>query len=549
MRNKTLLTTALTVLFIINSCGTTSDPESAGVNQITEKGIRSHLRFLSDDLLEGRGTGSRGLKIAGNYMAAQFERSGVKPGGENGTYFQTVPMVGYTATTPVTFEFVKGAQRYALNYLDDFVANTARVETKVTLNKEIVYVGYGIDAPEQNWNDYKNMDVRDKILLMTVNDPPSDDPEHFGGKALTYYGRWTYKNEIAGEKGAAGVILIHTDEKAGYPWQVVRNSWSGEQSMLKPKPGDPPKTAVESWITTEIAERLFEMAGYSLQEMLDNAASRDFQPVRLGINLNLDLTSTIREIETQNVVGIVEGKIADEYVVYTSHLDHLGIGSPVNGDAIFNGAKDNASGSSALIEIASAFAGLPEPPERSIVFLGVTAEEQGLLGSKYYAQNPVYPLEKTLALVNIDAIHFSGRVKDVILLGADRSSLGVLGNQTAADNGLKVIPDPSPEQGYFFRSDQLSFVRVGVPAIYIDPGQEIEGKPEGWGAIQEELYNAEKYHQPSDEYSDDLDLGAVVQISRFAFQVGYRIAALSAWPVWNEGEQFKAIREASLKGK
>ena len=539
----------MTLPILLFSCTKSSTPQSAAERLITEQAVRAHLKFLADDLLEGRGTGSRGLQIAGKYVAAQLAMSGVKPGGKNGSYFQKVFLTGYTATTPITFEFVKGRQKYALRYLDDFVANTGRAETRVKLNKEIIFIGYGIDAPEQNWNDYKDIDVQDKILLMTVNDPPSDDPDFFGGKALTYYGRWTYKNEIAGERGAAGVILIHTTEKAGYPWQVVRNSWSGEQSMLKPGPEDPPKTRVESWITREIAEKLFEMAGYSLDEMMEKAGRSDFQPVPLGVSLNLNINSAIREIESQNVVGMVEGKIPDEYVVYTSHLDHLGVGSPVEGDAIFNGAKDNASGSSALIEIAGAFAHLPDPPSRTIVFLAVTAEEKGLLGSKYYAQNPLYPLNKTLAHVNIDAIHFSGRVKDVILLGADRSTLGILGEQTAKERGLTVIPDPSPEQGYFFRSDQLSFVRAGVPAIYIDPGLEIEGQPEGWGREQEELYNSQHYHQPSDEYSDDLNLDAVVQIARFAFRIGYRIAALSEFPTWNEGEAFKNIREESLRGK
>ncbi len=531
---------------LIVSCAAEPNGERVGTTSISLDGIRAHLKFLTDDLLDGRGTGSHGLQLAENYVSAQFESHGIQPGGDNGTYFQKVPMVGYTAAQ-VTFEFRKGSRMKKLTYLDDFVANTARAESHVVLNNEIVYVGYGVDAPEQNWDDYKDVDVTDKILLMTVNDPSSDDSELFGGNALTYYGRWTYKNEIAGEKGAAGVILIHKTEKAGYPWQVVRNSWSGEQSMLQPKEGDPPKTALESWISSDAAEELFSMAGFSLDEMIEQAGSRDFQPVSLGINLNVDLKSAIRHFDSRNVIGVVTGQIPDEYVLYSSHLDHLGAGAPVNGDGIFNGAQDNGTGSSGLIEIAKAFAALPKPPVRSILFCAVTAEEQGLLGSKYYAQNPVYPLSKTLANVNIDAFHFLGRVKNVVFLGSDRSSLGPLGEAVAQENGLIVSPDPSPEQGHFFRSDQLSFVRAGLPAIYINPGLDIENRPEGWGMEQQQLYQQLHYHQPSDEYHDKLNLDGVVQISRLAFQIGYRIAALQEWPVWNEGDQFKSIREESLQ--
>lgn len=319
--------------------------------------------------------------------------------------------------------------------------------------------------------------------------------------------------------------------------------------MLQPKASDPQKTALESWTTREAAEQLFTMAGYSLEEMFERAGKRDFQPVPLGIRLAADFRSTIRTFKSQNVAGVVKGQILDEYVLYSSHLDHLGLGTEVNGDGIYNGAQDNGTGSSSLIEIARAFASLPELPLRSMVFLAVTAEEQGLFGSKYYAQNPVFPLNRTLANVNIDAFHFLGRVKNVIYLWSDRSSLGVLGEQAAREFGLMISPDLSPEQGHFFRSDQLSFVRAGLPAIYINPGLEIEGRPEGWGMEQQERYRKERYHQPSDEYHDDLNLGGIVQIARLAFRIGFMIAELSDWPEWNEGEQFKRIREESLRQK
>jgi len=535
------------MLVTVASCG--KNPERAGVALITEQAIRTHIAYLASDQLEGRGTGTRGEARAAEYITHQLDSAGVKPGGENGTFFQKVPMLNYSVVPPIKYDFVKGKQRISLKYGDDFVANTGRVELRVTLNKEIIYVGYGIVAPEQRWDDYKGVDVKDKILLMTVNDPPSDDPNFFGGKALTYYGRWTYKYEIAGEKGAAGVILIHTDEKAGYGWQVVRNSWTGTQSMLTPKPGDPPHSRIEGWITREKAEELFRLAGYKFDEMIDKAGKPDFKPVSLGVNLDVDVKSTITEVESRNVVGIVPGKIADEYVVYTSHYDHLGIGNPVKGDSIYNGARDNASGCAAIIEVAKAFAKLQKPPERSMIFLFVTAEERGLLGSKYYSQNPLYPLNKTLANFNLDMISFLGRFMDITLLGAERTNLMPLGEKLAKEYRLTVVPDQTPEQGHFFRSDHFSLAKAGVPAVNIQPGSTIEGHLSEWGKEQVEKYRNEMYHQPSDEFPPDANLAGVEQIARFTFQFGYRIAGLKEFPVWNENEQFKKIREESLKGK
>jgi Zn-dependent M28 family amino/carboxypeptidase len=536
------------MLVTLASCG--KNPEKAGVALITEQAIRPHLAFLASDQLEGRGTGTKGEKLAAEYIADQLQSAGVAPGGENGTFFQKVPIINYTAVPPVRFQFVKGNSKISLvDYGEGFVANTGRAESRVAFNKEIVYVGYGIVAPEQNWDDYKGVDVKDKVLLMLVNDPPSDDPNFFGGKALTYYGRWTYKYEIAGEKGAAGVILIHTDEKAGYGWQVVRNSWTGTQSMLTPKPGDPPHSRIEGWITRGKAEELFRLAGYKFDEMIEKAGKPDFKPVSLAVNLNADVKSTIAETESQNVVGIVKGRIADEYIVYTSHHDHLGIGNPVKGDSIYNGARDNASGCAALLDIANTYAHLPKPPARSILFLFVTAEERGLLGSKYYAQNPLYPLNKTLANLNLDMISFLGRFMDVTLLGAERTNLMPLGEKLAKEYSLTVVPDQTPEQGHFFRSDHFSLAKAGIPAVNIQPGSTIEEHPSEWGKEQVTKYRNEMYHQPSDEYPPDANLAGVEQIARFTFQLGYRIAGLKEFPVWNEGEQFKKIRDESLKGK
>ncbi|MFC1553420.1 M28 family peptidase [candidate division KSB1 bacterium] len=531
---------------LVFSCGS-QGPESEGIEMISADKLKAHIRYLSDDLMEGRGTGSRGLKLAGKYMAAQFAINGVQPGGENSTYFQAVPLVGYTATAPLRFEFVKGGQRVALRYLDDFVANAGRIESQVRLTGDIVFVGYGVDAPDLNWNDYKDVDVSDKILLMLVNDPPSEDPEFFGGKALTYFGRWTYKNEIAGKKGAAGVILIHTDEKAGYGWGVVRSSWSGEQFALEPKAGAPPKSRVESWITSDMAERLLGMAGYSLEEMINNAGKSDFRPVELGVSLNIDMRSRVRNIESQNVIGIVPGVNSEEYVVYSTHLDHLGIGNPINGDNIYNGALDNSTGSAALLEIGRVFAHLSSPPERSVVLVAVTGEEKGLLGSTYYAQNPVYPANKTIANINFDSPTKLGRFRDMVVLGAERTSAYELAEKLASDNGLILSPDPAPEQGSYFRSDQLSFARVGIPGLYIKNGHLFEGRSDEWGAEQAKLFNENHYHQPSDEFSDDWDMEGILQLSKLAFQFGFRIAGSGEWIEWNDGEAFKAVREGSIK--
>jgi Zn-dependent M28 family amino/carboxypeptidase len=547
MKRLSVILTLFIVMAFMFLCGAAKDPETAGVDMIKADNILAHIKFLSHDLLEGRGTGTRGLQVASNYMASQFSLAGVEPGGENGTYFQSVPLVGYTTSSGSRFEFVKGRTKYALNYLDDFVANSGRAENRVNVNKEIIFVGYGVDAPEQNWNDYKDVDVKDKVLLMLVNDPPSEDPGHFGGKALTYYGRWTYKNEIAGKKGAAGVILIHTTEKAGYGWGVVRNSWSGEQFITKPKAGDPPKTAVESWITRQKAEQLFSMAGMSLDDMIEKANGADFRPVPLGVSLNARFNSEVRTINSQNVVGIIRGKKAEEYIVYSTHLDHLGIGNAENGDNIYNGALDNSTGSGGMIEIGRAFANMPEPPERSIVLVAVTGEESGLLGSTHYAQNPMFPASKTVANINFDSFSQLGKVKNIVVLGAERTNAGPLVEKLAADNGLYVSQDQAPEQGSYFRSDQLSFARVGIPGLYIKNGLDYEGRPEGWGEEQALNYNQNHYHKPSDEYSDDWDLKGIEQMARLSFQFGFRLAKQPEWVKWNDDESFKAARDESLK--
>ena len=526
---------------------TEAPPAERAMQAIDAPALDAHMRFLSDDLLEGRGPGTRGIEIAAQYIAAQFQRAGFEPAVSDTSYFQRVPFVAMTPDAQLAMR--AGGRRFDLGYGDDFVAFSGVQEPTASASGELVFVGYGVTAPEQNWDDFEDVDVTGKILLVLVNDPGKTQAGRFRGDTLTYYGRWTYKYEEAARRGAAGAILIHTRELAGYPWGVVRSSWSGEQFELQATPGEP-RVPVKAWITWDAAARVLAAAGQDLQALYDAAQSADFRPVPTGVQVDATVRSRIRRIESSNVAGILRGSSRpDEVVVYTSHYDHLGIGDPVNGDSIYNGARDNASGTALLIALADAFARLPEPPARSILLLAVTAEEQGLLGSRYYAENPILPLTKTAANVNVDALNLWGATTDIVALGVDRSTLGPIVEQAAAAEGLTLEGDASPEQGYFFRSDQFSFVRFGVPAAYIDQGYDYVGRPAGWGEAREDEYREHDYHQPSDEYRADFDLAGAVQMGRVAFRVGYDVAQMSAFPEWLPGAEFKAIRDSMMAGE
>lgn len=506
--------------------------------------LDAHLRFLSDDLLEGRGPGTRGIEIAARYIAAQFERAGLRPAASDTSYFQRVPFVAMTPDARLAMR--AAGRRFDLRYGDDFVAFAGVQQPAASAAGELVFVGYGVTAPEQDWDDYEDVDVTGKVLLMLVNDPGKTQAGRFRGDTLTYYGRWTYKYEEAARRGAAGAILIHTRELAGYPWGVVRSSWSGEQFELAATAGEP-RVPVKAWITWDAAAQVLAAAGQDLQALYDAAQSAEFRPVRTGVQVDAAVRSRIRRIESSNVAALLPGSSRpDEVVVYTSHYDHLGIGDPVNGDSIYNGARDNASGTALLLTLADAFARLPEPPARSILLLAVTAEEQGLLGSRYYAENPLFPLTKTAANVNVDALNLWGATTDIVALGVDRSTLGPVVQEAAAAEGLTLEGDASPEQGYFFRSDQFSFVRFGVPAAYIDQGYDYVGRPAGWGDEREDEYRERDYHQPSDEYRADFDLAGAVQMGRVAFRVGHAVAQMPAFPEWLPGAEFKAIRDSMM---
>lgn len=516
---------------------------------ITTGGLMSHIRFLADDLLEGRGTGTRGEMLTRAYIASQMERMGLQPGGENGTYFQKVVIKGMRTDNSATMNLEHKGRVTSLQFGEEFVAFPGVQQPQVTMfNAELVFVGYGIVAPEQDWDDYKGVDIKGKVLLMLNNDPAPDDPRVFSGKARTYYGRWTYKYEIAAKKGAAGAIIIHTDESAGYGWNVVQNSWSGERFELQTVPGSP-TVPVKGWVTSDAANRLLALAGKRLDALTGPAQSKQFTPVPLGISVSIVLNTAIREVETANVIGVLPGSdpsLKEEAVIYTAHHDHFGIGRPVEGDSIYNGARDNATGVSAVLNIAGAFTTLKTPQRRSIVFMTVAAEEQGLIGSKLYSKSPTFTPGKIAANINIDGLPIYGKTRDIIMIGWGKSSIDGLLTSVARWQQREVKPDQSPEKGLFYRSDQFNFAKIGVPCMFLKSGLEYIDKPPEFGKMMDEEYTRLHYHQPSDEVRDSWDLSGAVDDTRLNFLVGLLIADNTDMPVWNKGDEFESARLRAL---
>jgi Zn-dependent M28 family amino/carboxypeptidase len=517
-------------------------------SQLDENKIRAHIKFLSSDLLEGRGTGARGGEIAANYIAAQMEALGLKGAGPQGSFFQPVSLVGVKAdpNTKLTISGRNGKETF--KFADEYVAFTGAQTDEVDLDDDLVFVGYGINAPEQRWNDYKGEPTayRGKILVMLVNDPPATaaEPNLFFGKTLTYYGRWTYKFEEAARRGAAGVILLHTDQSAGYPWSVVRTSNGSWRFDIARTSNETPFLKMRSWMTDDSARRMIKLAGLDLADLRTRAASRDFTPIDLGLKGKINLKSEVKRVEAPNVAGILPGrdpKLRDEYVVYSAHWDHLGVGAPdKTGDTIYNGAVDNASGVASVLAIAEALAKLPasQRPRRSSLFLFPTAEEQGLLGAEWYSKHPLVRVEKTAANVNLDSMNVLGTTHDFIPLGAERSSLKAVVEAVARERGMRVSPDARPEQGSFYRSDHFPFAKVGVPSISLKEGDDYVGRPKGWGAEQFKAYNTAHYHQPSDEYSDSWDFRGMVQEAEIAMAIGRRIADMDQMPRFNPTDEF-----------
>jgi Zn-dependent M28 family amino/carboxypeptidase len=507
---------------------------------ISAQRIREHTRFLSSDLLEGRGVGQRGGQLATEYMATQLALAGARPAGDNGSYFQKVPLVGIETQPGAMLSAAARGNSVDFAWGDDFVGTSGLQTRDTSFEADAVFAGHGIAAPEFKWDDFKDVDVTGKVLVVFTNEPPSEDPKFFDGRALTYYGRWTYKYEEALRRGAKACLIVHTTPTASYGWDVVRNSWGREAPYVRLEP-DAKALALQGWITREAGEKLFALAGKSLDDLLKVSERADFRPVDLGIKIRGHLASKVRDLDTRNVAAMFPGsdpKLKDEYVIYSAHWDHLGIGTPVNGDAIYNGAIDNATGCAILLELARAWGAAALRPKRSVLFLAVTAEEGGLKGSEYYGTHPLVPPAKTAIDLNYDALYPWGRAANLVITGAERTSVHSLAQQIARRLGLAIAVDAQPEAGHYFRSDHFSFARVGIPAFSIGHATEFVGKPEGFGERAYQEYNSKHYHQPSDEFQDDWDFTALAQAAEFGLLLGKDIGNQDHLPDWRPGDSF-----------
>ncbi|MEQ1437853.1 M28 family metallopeptidase [Fontimonas sp. SYSU GA230001] len=561
---KTQLLTA-SVGALLASCATQApvvapaaspQPDAAALDSITADDLLRHVRALSSDAFEGRLPGTLGEAKTAAYLIEQFRTMGLAPGNPDGSYVQRVPLVGITGTPKM--QLWAGPKKFEMKPGTDFVAVTSRFVPEVSVrDSELVFVGYGVQAPEYGWDDYKDVDVRGKTIVMLINDPAvprADDPARlddkmFRGKAMTYYGRWTYKYEIASKLGATAAIIVHETEPAGYPWAVVQNSWSGEQFELAAADKNMGRVPVQAWISNERARELFAASGLDFDAAKAAAVRRDFRPMPLKALANFSIRNSLREVQSQNIVARLPGSdpvYADEHVLYTAHWDHLGRNPSLPGDPIFNGALDNATGVAGLLEIAEAYARLPEAPKRSALFMAVTAEEQGLLGARHYATQPLYPLSRTLAVINMDGLNPWGPTRDMQVIGSGQTTLEDLLQDVLARQNRVVAADAEPEKGFYYRSDQFELAKVGVPALYADSGSEVIGKPEGYGLQKRREYTANDYHKPSDEVKPDWDLSGAAQDMRVLMEVGWRVANERHWPRWKDGSEFKAVREAQL---
>jgi Zn-dependent M28 family amino/carboxypeptidase len=521
-------------------------PPGPAEDLITTESFVTHVKTLASDEFEGRAPATPGGQKTQDYLAKQLSDLGVAPGAPDGTYFQQVPIV----ESAVERTFVLSVPGNTYRYFTDVVAFSGVEKARVQVQGDVVFVGYGINAPELTWNDYAGVSVRGKWVMIMVNDPPApaDEPTLFGGPALTYYGRWTYKFEEAARQGAAGALLIHTDESATYPWQVVQSSWTGTQYSLPPQPGEP-ALGVKAWITDAAAKDLVRRGGRDLDALRAAASRRGFKAVPLATRAAATLQQRSSRKTAANVIGVIKGTTnAGEAVVYTAHWDHFGIRDPRPNDAkdadrILNGAYDNASGCAGVLEIAKAFAKGTQKPARSIYFAFVTAEESGLLGSTFMAANPPLPADKIAANINIDGVNYLGPTKDMVQLGAERSSIGPMVETVLEERDRVLIGDTHPERGYFFRSDHFPFAKVGVPAISLSEPKQFTGNNAEELLKKQEAYNGTDYHQPTDQYSSSWDLSGGVNDMKVLAQLGWRIAQQTGMPAYNAGDQFGEIRK------
>jgi Zn-dependent M28 family amino/carboxypeptidase len=525
--------------------GKQPDGMMAALHNVRAERIRADVKYLASDALEGRGTGSKGGDLAADYIAKQFKDAGVEAAGENGSYFQRVPMVGVTTLAGTTFEVNTPRQTMNLKLLEDTVVFNLDQHEISDVNADIVFMGYGITAPEFGWDDYAGVDVRGKVLLMLVNEPPSTDPNYFGGKALTYYGRWTYKYEHAARMGAAGVILIHKSEMASYGWEVVRSSWSGERSGLADDPE--PKLALASWVQLTQARTMLADAGQDLDSLIAAAQRKGFRAVPLPLKVSAHVVSGIRHFESNNVIGKVSGsdpELKKQAVIFTAHYDHLGIRPDQPGDNIYNGALDNASGTAMIIEMGRAVAASPVKAKRSMYFVAVTAEEQGLWGSEYLGKHPPIPVSMITLNLNYDSIKPLGIPKEVQAEGYQRTTFAAVFEKTAADFNLTILPAEHPENGGYYRSDHFSFAKMGVPAFSIEAGRRFAGHPESWVKANSDAMD-KSYHQPSDEYREDYDYRSNAVLARFGLALGFRAADQPGLVQWKAGDEFERARKSS----
>ncbi len=538
-------------LLALGACGGDRALDAA-TDTITVDDLTSDIQVLASDEFEGRGPSSPGEEKTINYLKTEFEKLGLQPGNGD-SYFQEVPLVSITADPNTSLLVQGGGGAHRFGYGDEIMVWTKRVVGRAAItNSDMVFVGYGIVAPEYDWDDYEGLDVRGKTVVILVNDPgyATQDETLFNGNAMTYYGRWTYKFEEAARQGAAGALIVHETEPAAYPWGTVQGSWSGPQFGLVADDNNMSRVAVEGWLSRETATTIFDQAGFSFDSLKTLAVQRGFKSVPLNLRASLSLRNSIQQSTSNNVVAVLPGsERPDEYFVYMGHWDHFGTDPSLEGDHIYNGALDNATGTAALLELAEAFTSLEQTPARSVVFLAVTAEEQGLLGSAYYGANPIFPPEKTVAALNIDGLNILGPMNDVTIVGYGNSELDDYLTEAAADQGRVVIPDPEPEAGYYYRSDHFNFAKVGIPALYPSEGTDHVEHGKDWSQEKRDEYRAQHYHKPSDEYRSDWDLTGAIDDIRLYFAVGYRIANESTFPNWRDGTEFKAKRDSMMAGR
>ena len=521
----------------------------AGEAAIDAEKIRAHVGFLADDLLEGRGPGLRGADLAAKYIATQFALDGLKPAGDDGTYMQQVNFVGVKtvpAKTTVSIATAAGST-FSLRLAEDFVVSNQQHTPTAEIDAPIVFVGYGVTAPEFGWDDYAGVDVRGKVVMLIVGDPPSDDPKFFGGKALTYYGRWTYKYEQAARMGAIGALIIHRTDLASYGWDVVKNSWSGEKTYLRDD--KKPLLQAASWVQLDVAGKLFAAAGKpgDANVAITEAGKRGFKAYELPMRYKAHIESVIRPFESPNVVAMLPGATpSTQAVLYSAHYDHLGFTPGMAGDNVYNGAVDNATGCGVLLELARAWAALGVKPAHDVIFAAVTAEEQGLLGSEYLGQHPPLPTREIALNLNYDALQPVGIPREVEAAGVERTNFYPIFEATATRFGLAIVPDAHPEAGHFYRSDHFSMARVGVPAFSIGEGTLFEGHDKAWGLAQADEYTAHRYHNYSDNYTPEMDFRGLATMARFGMDLGWQALAAKQTVSWRAGDEFEAARKQSM---